>query len=83
MNERIKKLAFQAMGINQKVSDDNFFVEVSKLKEFEKFAELIVKECRAIAIQRLAIGTDKYTASHNGALWGVINEIDKHFGVEE
>ena len=45
MNERIKELAFQAMSINQKVSDDAFFVEVSKLKEFEKFAELIVKMC--------------------------------------
>jgi hypothetical protein len=45
MNERIRELAFQAMSINQKVSDDSFFVEVSKLNEFEKFAELIVKEC--------------------------------------
>jgi hypothetical protein len=42
MNERIRKLAFQAMSINQKVSDDSFFVEVSKLNEFEKFAELIL-----------------------------------------
>jgi hypothetical protein len=33
------------MSINQKVSDDSFFVEVSKLNEFEKFAELIVKAC--------------------------------------
>lgn len=45
MNERIRELAFEAMRINQKVSDDSFFVEVSKLKEFEKFAELIVQEC--------------------------------------
>lgn len=42
MNERIRELAFQAMSINQKVSDDSFFVEVSKLNEFEKFAELIL-----------------------------------------
>jgi hypothetical protein len=48
MNERIRELAFQAMSINQKVSDDAFFVEVSKLKEFEKFAELLLKECMVV-----------------------------------
>jgi hypothetical protein len=48
MNEEIRKLAFQAMSLNQKVSDDSFFVEVSKLNEFEKFAELIVRECASI-----------------------------------
>jgi hypothetical protein len=46
MNERFRELAFQAMSINQKVSDDSFFVEVSKLNEFEKFAELIIRECQ-------------------------------------
>jgi hypothetical protein len=50
MNTRIRELAFQAMSINQTVSDDAFFVEVSKLNEFEKFAELIVEECLMKAI---------------------------------
>jgi hypothetical protein len=80
MNERIRELAFQAMSINQKVSDDSFFVEVSKLKEFEKFAELIVGECIEIVEpckcgcrcgQEVAI-TDS-----------IIADIKEHFGVEE
>ena len=69
MNEQIRKLAFQAMSINQKVSDDSFFVEVSKLNEFEKFAELIVRECA----QKL----------ENDGMVEVAMEIKQHFGVEE
>lgn len=77
MNERIRELAFQAMSINQKVSDDSFFVEVSKLKEFEKFAELIVGEC---------INTIR--ASDESVVCGVtvnvvIGDLKQHFGVEE
>lgn len=72
MNERIKELAFQAMSINQKVSDDAFFVEVSKLKEFEKFAELIVRECA-----ELMYGRDENGNCKDGDV------IKKHFGVEE
>ena len=74
MNKRIKELAFQAMSINQKVSDDAFFVEVSKLKEFEKFAELLVQECSKV--------NDQFIGRR-------IGEIDldmvykEHFGVEE
>ena len=73
MNERIKELMRQSM------IEYQFDLRFSP----EKFAELIVKECRAMAIQKLAIGSDKYTESHNGALWSVINEIDEHFGVKE
>jgi hypothetical protein len=75
MNEQIRKLAFQAMSINQKVSDDSFFVEVSKLNEFEKFAELIVRECASKAwfAEQYGIG--------DGA--PVSKQIKEHFGVEE
>ena len=72
MNEQIRKLAFQAMSINQKVSDDSFFVEVSKLNEFEKFAQLIVAECAEIAL------TDGQATGN----FEVFNKITKHFGVE-
>ena len=78
MNDRIAKLIEECT--------DRHFSECSggfETFDKEKFAELIVKECRAMAIQKLAIGSDKYTESHNGALWSVINEIDEHFGVEE
>ena len=81
MNERIRKLAFQAMSINQKVSDDAFFVEVSKLNEFEKFAELIVQEC-VIRAEREWIRNGSDT-EHNKAITGVIKSIKEHFGVEE
>jgi hypothetical protein len=75
MNEQIRKLAFQAMSINQKVSDDSFFVEVSKLNEFEKFAELIVRECASKAwfAEQYGIG--------DGA--PVSKQIKEHFGVEQ
>jgi hypothetical protein len=77
MNERIKELAFQAMSINQKVSDDSFFVEVSKLNEFEKFAELIVRECMnktaGYLLEDEFGGSDVKEASE---------ELAKHFGVE-
>jgi ASC-1-like (ASCH) protein len=70
MNERIKKLAFEAMSINQKVSDDSFFVEVSKLKEFEKFAELMHDECID------AVPTDLDPATY----FKVLQAIKQHFG---
>ena len=77
MNEQIKQLAFQAMSINQKVSDDAFFVDVSKLKEFEKFAELLLKASFDVVINdgrfhdaKGIIRAGKYTAM-------------EHFGIEE
>ncbi len=85
MNERFRELAFQAMSINQKVSDDSFFVEVSKLNEFEKFAELIIKECAKVAYKY----TDKpsnfelYSEIGWECLPGDLQDhIEKHFGVE-
>jgi ASC-1-like (ASCH) protein len=73
MNKRIRELAFQAMSINQKVSDDSFFVEVSKLNEFEKFAELIIEECIELNKQELAFN----------AFERMLNRYKEHFGVEE
>jgi hypothetical protein len=80
MNEQIKQLAFQAMSINQKVSDDAFFVDVSKLKEFEKFAELIVGECVNLCYDRAYQGT--FGSVADGAML-CANDIKEHFGVEE
>ena len=72
MNERIRELAFQAMAINQKVSDDAFFVEVSKLNEFEKFTELIVRECCDI------VGAGGEFASRPK----LVEKLQEHFGVD-
>ena len=77
MNERIRELAFQAMSINQKVSDDAFFVEVSKLKEFEKFAELIVKECGEVAYKAYWDDPEAVRGIH------IQEQIKRHFGIEE
>ena len=71
MNERIKQLAFQAMSINQKVSDESFFVEVSKLKEFEKFAELLLEEMHDFIMDE--------SAKDNGI--PDFSTVKQHFGV--
>ena len=88
MNERIKDLAFQAMSINQKVSDDSFFVEVSKLNEFEKFAELIVRECVTIINHGIdhtdyphPNDTEKSMIEMKAQIW-CRDAIKEHFGVE-
>jgi hypothetical protein len=75
MNKRIRELAFQAMSINQKVSDDSFFVEVSKLNEFEKFAQLIVREC-SWTVRMTEFG-DNMTQEQ------IARYIEDHFRVEE
>ena len=66
MNERIKELAEQAYGI-----DDGKPFHPSALVALEKFAELIVKECAAIASMN----------QHQWEPTGVY--VLKHFGVEE
>ncbi len=81
MNERFRELAFQAMSINQKVSDDSFFVEVSKLNEFEKFADLVVKECADIALKSGNIANKNIAAKIESER--IYHKIKEHFGVEE
>ena len=79
MNERIKEFAFQAMSINQKVSDDSFFVEVSKLNEFEKFAELIVRECiRSVR----SVNLEDVDGGDECVINACAENIKKKFGVE-
>jgi len=68
MNERIKELVKQATTIEEHkwgVSYDNF--------DKEKFAELIVQECCAIADQVERADMDSYVSKY----------IKAHFGVEE
>lgn len=79
MSDKIKEFRKQAC----EWARENAPIDQYENASDEKFAELIVKKCRAMAIQKLAIGSDRYTESHNGALWSVINKIDEHFGVED
>ena len=83
MNKRIKELAFQAMSINQKVSDDSFFVEVSKLNEFERFAELIVRECLLCCEQVISDPVPESVDTFEQGGIHCMDEIKQHFGVEE
>jgi hypothetical protein len=88
MNKRIQELALQANGSFGTGSE--FAVVFGELEDFEKFAELIVREC----INEIAyIGkanevfgdrTDKGGLNH--ILWTTetaIEKIKQHFGVEE
>jgi len=75
MNERIRELAEQA-GIE---FDDSFSLEPEtiyylKLSDFEKFAELIVRECANICFSE-AEGHSMAFGEHCGVV------IKEHFGV--
>ena len=67
MNERIKQLAREA----------GFYANPD-VEKFEKFAELIVRECISIAQDRAA-----FDWAPPNDVNDIINEIKEHFGVEE
>ena len=68
MNERIKQLAEQA---GFKVNWQHEDVQAIKMARFEKFAELIVRECANVG--------EQYADGN----YEVYNQIMAHFGVEE
>jgi hypothetical protein len=84
MNERIRELAEQAnMQYVIKISDDNediMCIECDNgfptAKQFEKFAELIVRECLNM-IENEAV-------QYAEPVWAIelVNDIKDHFGVE-
>jgi hypothetical protein len=75
MNERIRELAEQAAGNFTEIFKWDYLPEIDK-DIFEKFAELIVKECIGIAYEY-----DEPKLSGPGMIIG--NRIEEHFGVEE
>ena len=87
MNERIEQLAEQA-GIE---FDDDFPLEPEtiyylKLSDFEKFAELIVKECAELIIKnspRVTCKEDFHLGYVSGGYMDAADLIKQHFGVEE
>jgi hypothetical protein len=68
MNERIKQLAEQA---GFKVNWQHEDVQAIKMARFEKFAELIVRECANVG--------EQYADGN----YEVYNQIMAHFGMEE
>jgi hypothetical protein len=75
VNERIRQLLSQA-GVHYEV--------LPKDTVYEKFAELIVKECMLINRQRLFADCegDTHRVAHNNALWCSLSDMQEHFGVE-
>jgi hypothetical protein len=69
MNERIKELARKANMVEVEYSPG--FPDIRYPKNFEKFAELIVRECADFVTERATIET----------LLGKL--LKEHFGVEE
>jgi hypothetical protein len=81
MNERIKELAEQAGARRDgwgRVDLDNF--------QYEKFAELIVKECaeqiKTQGISASSEGYGDYEIGFNAGLFHALYTTKKHFGVE-
>ena len=79
MNEKIKQLAEQAGGeFYEGFAGSTNFVKFAE-NDFEKFAELIVKECMQVA-------SPNYMSTPEDSVYYVeqaINRIAEHFGVEE
>ena len=72
MNERIFKLALQAMEFHGAIDTDTELKLTND--ELEKFAELIVKEC----IDTVSDCSVEYCTRPQ-----IVSEIKEHFGVEE
>lgn len=85
MNERIKELREQALRWSGENINRNLYTDYEiQLKEYQKFAELIVKECMA---QCDKVEHDDELSNHEGGFRdGALlcyQEIREHFGVEE
>ena len=82
MNERIKELAEQA---GFKVNWQHEDVQAIKMARFEKFAELIVRECIQVSEPVLDEPYEDMTEFGKGLVEGqdvAIEKIKQHFGVE-
>jgi len=78
MNERIKKLAEQAMSATfNKFSGVEWSAEEWRNFYDTKFAELIVREC--IEVCKSRVGNSDYTTGRMHC----VSDIKEHFGVEE
>ena len=79
MNERIKQLAELATECYSNGQERTF--------DKEKFAELIVRECLAhgklTQSQTVVNGSEEYNAGREMGIEVFMNQIKKHFGVEE
>ena len=83
MNERIRELAQKAqVGSAEFGNGINYFVSTEET--FNKFAELIVRECIS-RIEGCAVETspDDFVKGYNKGVSKVSSQVKQHFGVEE
>ena len=84
MNERIKLLA-KLSGFKADWQHED--VQALKMARFEKFAELIVRECLAhgklTQSQTVVNGSEEYNAGREMGIEVFMNQIKEHFGVTE
>ena len=92
MNERIRELYQQAHSIRYHDGDpmrdgNPPTVYWQDEKSAEKFAELIVRECLAhgklTQSQAVVNGSEEYNAGREMGIEVFMNQIKKHFGVDE
>ncbi len=70
MNERIRELINESTCFKEGDTEGKYDIEVF---DKEKFAELIVRECVSVAMEQ-----------YDDTLpWGGVEDVKKHFGVEE
>jgi hypothetical protein len=84
MNKRIQQLVEQANGSFG--TGQEFAVVFGELEDFEKFAELIMKECGQWFNDRLVVEPHPnlpHRIERNRAVVGVMKEYNKHFGIEQ
>jgi hypothetical protein len=91
MNERIKELELRAyVEVTESWRDPSSgYVQEITGKKFsrEQFAKLIVRECLAhgklTQSQAVVNGSEEYNAGREMGIEVFMNQIKKHFGVEE
>lgn len=83
MNERIKELAIQVMHSDPKPHLTTELYSFTK-SEFEKFAELIVRECISKIESQRSSGenTDQWTITRDMCYHNMMADLKEHFGVK-
>ena len=80
MNERIKELRGQALRWSGENVNRNLYSNYEiEQKEYDKFAELIVKECNNLNKQVIT----QCNLEHYLIFDRIVNKYQEHFGVEE
>lgn len=92
MNERIRELQSKSYLMCKQIVDDDGHVVVTPDQWFDKFAELLVRECMDVVRQewydennKEPVNDARSIAIHVGTKSGLLratNAVAKHFGVE-